>query len=94
MLPQVPTLAESGLKGFEATAWWALFAPAGLPPAVARAAERRDASGSSSAAPFATGCSTSACRRRPVAREPFAEFQRAEVAKWGRAVRDSGVTLE
>ncbi|RYY64929.1 MAG: tripartite tricarboxylate transporter substrate binding protein, partial [Comamonadaceae bacterium] len=29
--PQIPTLAESGLPGFEATSWFALFAPAGLP---------------------------------------------------------------
>jgi tripartite-type tricarboxylate transporter receptor subunit TctC len=32
VLPDVPTLAESGLPGFEATAWHGLFAPAGTPP--------------------------------------------------------------
>ena len=35
VLPQVPTVSEAGLKGFEATAWWALFAPAGLPAPIA-----------------------------------------------------------
>ena len=29
--PDIPTLAESGLPGFEATSWFALMAPAGLP---------------------------------------------------------------
>ena len=33
-LPQVPTLHESGLAGFEVTAWFGLFAPARTPPAV------------------------------------------------------------
>ena len=33
-LPEVPTLAESGLPGFEATAWHGLFGPAGMPPEV------------------------------------------------------------
>ena len=33
-LPEVPTLDEAGLKGFEATLWFAVIAPKGLPPAV------------------------------------------------------------
>ncbi|HEX4325603.1 MAG TPA: tripartite tricarboxylate transporter substrate binding protein, partial [Burkholderiales bacterium] len=33
-LPGVPTLAESGLPGYEATTWWGTLAPAGTPPAV------------------------------------------------------------
>ncbi|MDQ6629187.1 MAG: tripartite tricarboxylate transporter substrate binding protein [Pseudomonadota bacterium] len=93
VLPQVPTLNESGLKGFEATAWWALFAPAGLPPAVA-------ATLTASARHIVD---TPAFRDRllevgvqtPKGSTPaFADFQRAELAKWGRAVRDSGVTLD
>lgn len=32
VLPDVPTVAESGLPGFEASVWYALFAPAGTPP--------------------------------------------------------------
>jgi tripartite-type tricarboxylate transporter receptor subunit TctC len=33
-LPDVPTLAESGVPGFEFTSWWGVFGPAGLPPDV------------------------------------------------------------
>jgi len=33
-LPQLPTLAESGLRGFEVNNWTGLLAPAGTPPAV------------------------------------------------------------
>lgn len=34
LLPQVPTLDESGLKGYAVTLWWGLVGPAGLPPAL------------------------------------------------------------
>jgi len=33
-LPAIPTVAESGFRGFEANAWWAVYAPAGTPPAM------------------------------------------------------------
>ena len=31
LVPEVPTVSESGLPGYEATAWFGLFGPAGLP---------------------------------------------------------------
>ena len=34
LLPEVPTVAESGLPGFEVSAWFGIFAPAKVPPAV------------------------------------------------------------
>jgi tripartite-type tricarboxylate transporter receptor subunit TctC len=33
-LPQVPTLAESGVKGLESSSWYGVFAPAKTPPAI------------------------------------------------------------
>ena len=35
-LPNIPTLDESGLKGFEVDAWYAVYAPAGTPPDIVR----------------------------------------------------------
>jgi tripartite-type tricarboxylate transporter receptor subunit TctC len=92
VLPQVPTLAESGLKDFEATAWWAVFAPAATPPAVAAQLQ----------AEVERIVRSDAFRERlgnlgvqpATLREPFADFQRAELAKWGRAVQDSGATVD
>jgi tripartite-type tricarboxylate transporter receptor subunit TctC len=40
LLPAVPTLAESGLDGFEISMWYGVFAPAKTPPAVVRAYNR------------------------------------------------------
>ena len=34
VLPQVPTIAEQGVAGFDATAWWGFLAPAKVPPAI------------------------------------------------------------
>lgn len=40
LLPQVPTVAESGYPGFEFGSWFAILAPAGLPPAVQKKLEK------------------------------------------------------
>ena len=93
VLPQVPTLNESGLRGFEATAWWAIFAPAGLAPVIAAklsAESRRIVE----AAAFRDRLLEVGVQAPGGPAPVFAEFQRAELAKWGRAVRDSGVSLE
>ncbi len=93
VLPQVPTLDEAGLKGFEATAWWALFAPAGVAPAIAAklsAEVRRIVN----AEAFRDRLVELGVQPAGAATPSFADFQRAELAKWGRAVRDSGVTLD
>ena len=40
LFPQVPTMAEAGVNGFEVTTWWGILAPAGTPPAVVEALNR------------------------------------------------------
>ena len=89
-LPNVPTIAESGFPGFETTAWWGVFAPAKMPSAMA----------ASLAAQIARVVNSPSFRDKmeplgvhPIALtlDDFAEFQRAEITKWGNAIRDSGV---
>ncbi len=36
MLPEVPTLAESGVAGYDSAVWWGFVAPSGIPEPVAR----------------------------------------------------------
>lgn len=91
VLSDVPTLDEAGVKGFESTAWWGVFAPAGLPAGVA--AKLREA--------VAQVVTSGAYKEKlgNLGVEPsanpgsLAEFQMSEVAKWGKAVRDSGATV-
>jgi tripartite-type tricarboxylate transporter receptor subunit TctC len=91
-LPDVPTLAEAGLKGFESTAWWAVFAPANIPADVAarlraevekiaRSEAFREKLGNLGVQPVAESVN-------------LADFQKAEIVKWGKAVRDSGAQAD
>ena len=91
-LPDVPTLEESGLKGFETTAWWAVFAPANTPPDVA-ATLRAEVEKAVRSEGFRAQLGTLGVQP---AVEPIslADFQKAEVAKWGKAVRDSGAAQD
>jgi tripartite-type tricarboxylate transporter receptor subunit TctC len=92
-LPNVPTIAESGFPGFETTAWWGVFAPAKLPSEMA----------TSLAAQVAKVVNSELFRNtmEPLGVHPiiltlgdFAEFQRAEISKWGKAIHDLGVTAD
>jgi tripartite-type tricarboxylate transporter receptor subunit TctC len=91
VLPDVPTMAESGLADFETTAWWAVFAPAGLPPAITAKLQselERIVRSPAFSGKFADlGVVPSAA---PLS---LAQYQKAEIAKWGKAVRDSGAQV-
>lgn len=92
-LPGVPSLAEAGVPGFEMQSWQGVFAPAGTPrPIVDRVAREV-------AAIIATPEVQARLRNMGVEPDgrvsaPFAEFQRAEVAKWGKVIRDAGIQAE
>lgn len=90
---EVPTVAEAGLPGFEATGWYGIFAPAKTPREVVTRlnAEMQKVL----AEPDVIE------RIRKVGFEPSpqslaeaSQFVRAEAEKWGRAVRVSGATAE
>jgi tripartite-type tricarboxylate transporter receptor subunit TctC len=92
-LPEVPTIAESGYGSFEASTWYGLLAPAGTPMTIVarlnvevnrllKTAEVRDRLAAEGGEVL--GGSP----------EHFASFLKAEHAKWGRVVRESGVRAE
>jgi tripartite-type tricarboxylate transporter receptor subunit TctC len=92
-LPQVPTVAESGVQGFEATSWFGLFAPAATPaPVVAKL----------NAAIIKVLGQPDVKKKiieqggdpHPEKPEQFAAFIQAESLKWGKVVRDSGASLD
>jgi tripartite-type tricarboxylate transporter receptor subunit TctC len=94
VLPDVPTIAESGYDGFETTAWWGVFAPAGLPDALSASLvseiERIAASDAFRGKLEPLGVTAGAGLGGSV----FADFQRNEIAKWGKAVQDAHVKIE
>ena len=92
-LPDVPTVAESGLPGFEILGWNTLLAPAGTPTAILD--RLHDATTRALAQPQMKerldqlGAST-----RPMSRDEVGAFLRNEVAKWGPAVLKSGAQID
>jgi tripartite-type tricarboxylate transporter receptor subunit TctC len=94
VVPDVPTIAESGYAGFETTAWWGIFAPAKLPEALTAslAAEIERIAGSDAFRGKLEPLGVTAVGN--VAGPEFAAFQKAELAKWGKAVKDANVKIE
>ena len=92
-LPEVPTLAESGVPGYEATTWTGIVAPVGLPkPLVARLhAEMVKAVASPSFKEKALAIGSEPISSTP---EEFGKFIRSEYAKWGEVIRRSGARID
>jgi tripartite-type tricarboxylate transporter receptor subunit TctC len=91
LAPGIPTFSESGLPGFEATTWSALFAPKSTPEPVLEALNAAVNAGISSDAGRA------AFRRvglepTPGTREDLLRYVRAEIATWAEAARQAGIT--
>lgn len=93
LLANVPTMAESGLPGYEMTAWVAAFFPANTPkPVVARMSQliRHALTGPAAMEHFSrTGGQPS-----PSAPEELAGFVRSETAKWAKVIKAAGIEPE
>jgi len=93
VLPQVPTIAESGYGDFETAAWWAVFAPARMTDDLA--APLADAiAGVVRSDAFRSKLEPLGVVPTVLIRADFAQFQRRELDKWSKAVRESGATME
>ncbi len=91
--PDVPTVAEAGIKGYESIAWYGLVAPAGIPPDVlgklsaevikgTKSKDMQDALIKQGAEPVGNGP------------KEFAAFIKSETAKYARVVREAGIKAE
>src|SRR3712207_2439388 len=92
-LPNIPTLAESGLPGFEATSWFALFAPKGTPTEITSKLNQE----------VRKALDTPEMRKRfadlggeikPLSPKELMAYVRSEHEKWAKVVKTSGVKLE
>ena len=92
-LPDLPTIAESGFPGFEAVGWIGIAAPAKTPVAVLdklnaemqRILNEPDVKERLNTLAFTPVGGT---------RKEFGDYMKAEIAKWGKAVRDSGARVD
>jgi tripartite-type tricarboxylate transporter receptor subunit TctC len=92
-LPDVPTVAEAGLPGFEYSGWLGIAAPAGTPQPIIERLQREISAilRSDEAGKYFASYGREAVASTPAA---FAAFIRAEHAKWGQVIRDSNVKAE
>ncbi len=93
LLPNVPTVAESGYPNFESTAWWAVFGPAKLPENVTNTLTNQVQKIASSPA-FKERLGNVGVQPNTNFKESLSTFQTREIAKWAIAVRDSGASLD
>ena len=91
ILPEVPTLREAGLAGAEVTTWFGLFAPAGTPRAVVDRLQHDAAASLQTLTANFAAQGDEAVGSTP---DQFAEFVRAEHARWGKVINDFGVKIE
>ena len=92
-LPDVPTIAEAGVPGYEATSWFGMFAPAGTPAPVLAKLHTALAKVLSDAAvkKQIAGQGAEPYSEKP---EQFAEFITKETAKWSKVVKNSGASID
>jgi len=92
--PELPTIAESGLPGYEAVSWFGLFAPAGTPRAVVakiNADVQRVLADADFREKFLAPNYFEPISGSP---EEFAAYVRREAAKWSQVIRQANITLE
>jgi tripartite-type tricarboxylate transporter receptor subunit TctC len=93
LLPALPTVAESGLPGYEVTQWWGLLGPSGLPSAiVARLSSELNAI--LQQADVKERFAGEGADVAPNTPEWFAARLKSESAKWAKIVRASGATAD
>ena len=93
VMPDAPTVAESGLKGFEALQWFGVFAPAGMRAEVVTRlnAEIVKILHTADMRERLTKLASEVMADTP---EQFAAFQKAEILKWAKVVKDSGARID
>ena len=91
--PDVPTMDEAGVKGYEFSTWYGLLVPAGTPRAIV---ERLNAETRKALATPAVKEQFSAQGLETTSSSPqeFGAYLRSEVAKWGKVIKASGATTE
>jgi tripartite-type tricarboxylate transporter receptor subunit TctC len=93
VLPNVPTVAEQGYKGFEAVDWKVIVAPAGTPPDIVR---RLNAAAAKALAQPAMIAKLADEGSVPMSGSPeeVARYIKAEQGEWGTLIREAGIRFE
>jgi tripartite-type tricarboxylate transporter receptor subunit TctC len=92
LLPELPTIAESAIPGFNVTSWYGIFAPARTPADVVSKlnGEIRTLMEDDEVKSKLSGVGAEVETNTP---QEFAQLVKAEIARWAQVVKDSGATV-
>jgi tripartite-type tricarboxylate transporter receptor subunit TctC len=93
VLPDVPTISEAGVPGYEATNWWGMVAPSGTPrPVIERL--HKELSVILASAETKKRFETEGGEAVQMSPEEFGRFIVSETAKWAKVVKETGIKPE
>ncbi len=93
LAPELPTMAEAGLPGFDISTWYGLFAPAGTPPAIV-AKWNADVTKILTTPDVRARFVADGAEPAPNTPEQFAQFIASELTKYARIVKASGAKVD
>ena len=91
--PEIPSVAEAGYPGIEASVWFGLFAPAKTPHAII-VKINRDVVASLQLPDVKDALLAQGAETTPTTPAEFGAFVKAEVAKWGRVIKEAGIKAD
>jgi tripartite-type tricarboxylate transporter receptor subunit TctC len=92
-LPNVPTVDEAGVKGFEATAWFGLYAPGGMKPELSSKISA-DVVEALHAEQVRAQLAKQGAEPGAMKQPEFAAFVDGEITKWSKVIADAGIKVE
>ncbi len=92
--PDTPTIAELGVPGFQANAWWGLLVPAKTPPEIVKRLNEAFTASFSDEGVKKTLVDEAGIMLELSSPEAFGKFLEAEVARWAKVVKDNNIKPE
>lgn len=93
LMPEIPTISEAGLKGFEVNNWYGLFAPAGTPQNIV-ARLHAEAAKALAAPDVKRRLLESGIVATASSPEQFAAYVKNETQRWAKVIRDARIKLD
>jgi tripartite-type tricarboxylate transporter receptor subunit TctC len=92
-LPDVPTVSEAGLPGYDSTGWFGVVAPAGTPPAIIHRLNA-EITAALNDEQVKTSMRNLGVEPAPSKPEAFEAYIRSETAKWGKVIKQASIKID
>ena len=93
VLPDVPTIAEAGVPGYEANNWWGIMAPAGTPKEIVDRLYR-DIQATLTSPELKAAFDREGASAVTMSTEEFSKYIENEIVKWGRVVKEGNIKAQ